>query len=155
MEAHINTSFITEKSVRKAGVQTLADEMDRINKKLAVVSDKLNVRIDEEGNQVSNNTNKIERSLKDNKRDIDKLSTELVELMYDFKEHKDKAVRDTSSIASGLEIETMTSRLESKDIYFKLNELLTNTSSTDSSLREKMEKLLDEPDDVKKAKEEK
>jgi hypothetical protein len=50
LEAHINTSFITEKSVRKAQDQALAEEIDRINKKLAVVSDKIHVRIDEEGN---------------------------------------------------------------------------------------------------------
>ena len=127
--------------------------MDRINKKLAVVSDRINVRIDEEGNQVSNNTTKIESFLKNNARDINKMSTELTELIYEFKDHKDKSTRDTSSIASGLEIETMTSRLESKDIYFKLNELLRSASTTDATLKENLEKLLEEPEDKKKEKE--
>ena len=127
--------------------------MDRINKKLAVVSDRINVRIDEEGNQVSNNTTKIESFLKNNARDINKMSTELTELIYEFKDHKDKSTRDTSSIASGLEIETMTSRLESKDIYFKLNELLRSASTTDATLKENLEKLLEEPEEKKKEKE--
>ena len=127
--------------------------MDRINKKLAVVSDRINVRIDEEGNQVSNNTTKIESFLKNNARDINKMSTELTELIYEFKDHKDKSTRDTSSIASGLEIETMTSRLESNDIYFKLNELLRSASTTDATLKENLEKLLEEPEDKKKEKE--
>jgi hypothetical protein len=127
--------------------------MDRINKKLAVVSDRINVRIDEEGNQVSNNTTKIESFLKNNARDINKMSTELTELIYEFKDHKDKSTRDTSSLASGLEIETMTSRLESKDIYFKLNELLRSSSTTDATLKENLEKLLEEPEDKKKEKE--
>lgn len=154
LEAHINTSFITEKSVRKAQDQALAEEVDRINKKLAIVSDKINVRMDEEGNQVSNNTSKLEAVLKDAKRDIDKLSTDVTELTYEFKDHKDKAVRDTGSLASGLEIETMTSRLESKDIYFKLNALINNFEGTDATLKEKMAKMLEEPDEIKKAKEE-
>ena len=81
------------------------------------------------------------------------MSTELTELIYEFKDHKDKSTRDTSSIASGLEIETMTSRLESKDIYFKLNELLRSASTTDATLKENLEKLLEEPEDQKKEKE--
>jgi len=34
LEAHINTSIITEKSVRKAQDRQLAEELDIINKKL-------------------------------------------------------------------------------------------------------------------------
>jgi hypothetical protein len=74
--------------------------------------------------------------------------------MYDFKDHKDKAIRDTGSLASGLEIETMTSRLESKDIYAKLTALIQNFEGSDANMKEKMQKLLDEPEEVKKAKEE-
>ena len=131
----------------------MAEEVDRINKKLAVVSDKIHVRIDEEGNKVGDNTFKLETILKEAKRDIDKIATEVTDLMVDFKDHKEKAVRDTSSLASGLETETMISRIESKDIYYKLGELINNITGNDQHLKEKMDKLLNEPDDVKQAKE--
>lgn len=38
LEAHINTSVITEKSVRKAQDAQLAEEIDNINKKLQLVA---------------------------------------------------------------------------------------------------------------------
>jgi len=50
LEAHINTSIITEKSVRKAQDSQLAEEVDNINKKMQVVSEKLQIQIDDEGN---------------------------------------------------------------------------------------------------------
>jgi Holliday junction resolvasome RuvABC endonuclease subunit len=60
LEAHINTSIITEKSVRKAQDSQLAEELDKLNKKLQVVSEKLQIRMDEEGNQLENQTTKLE-----------------------------------------------------------------------------------------------
>ncbi len=36
----------------------------------------------------------METELANAKRDIDKIATELTELMYDFKDHKDKSTRD-------------------------------------------------------------
>lgn len=41
LEALINTSIITEKSVRKAQDQQLAESMDKINKTIGVVTEKL------------------------------------------------------------------------------------------------------------------
>lgn len=38
LEAHINTSIITEKSVRKAQDKQLAEEIDNINKKVQLVA---------------------------------------------------------------------------------------------------------------------
>ncbi len=54
LEAHINTSVITEKSVRKAQDAQLAEELDKLDKRLRVVSEKLQIRMDEEGNQMEN-----------------------------------------------------------------------------------------------------
>jgi hypothetical protein len=87
--------------------------------------------------------------LKEAKRDVDKIATEVTEMMYEFKDHKDKTIRDSSSLASGLEAETMISRIESMDIYNKLNELINSVTGNDTHLKEKMEKLLNEPEDVK------
>lgn len=41
LEAHINTSIVTEKSVRKAQDKQLAEELDKFNKTMAVVTEKL------------------------------------------------------------------------------------------------------------------
>ena len=54
LEAHINTSIITEKSVRKAQDHQLAEEVDIINKKLQVVTEKMQIQIDAGGNQIEN-----------------------------------------------------------------------------------------------------
>ena len=62
--------------------------------------------------------------------------------MYEFKDHKDKSVRDTLNLASELSLETMTSKLESMDIYFKLNEITKNFSNTDATLKDKLAKFL-------------
>jgi len=43
LEAHINTSIITEKSVRKAQDQQLAEEVDKLNKQMGVVTEKLQI----------------------------------------------------------------------------------------------------------------
>ncbi len=107
LEAHINTSVITEKSVRKAQDAQLAEELDKLDKRLRVVSEKLQIRMDEEGNQMENQASKMETELANAKRDIDKIATELTELMYDFKDHKDKSTRDALQGAAMLELEIM------------------------------------------------
>ena len=53
LEAHLNTSIITEKSVRKAQDKHLAEELDKFNKQMNVITDKLKVHMDEEGNIIS------------------------------------------------------------------------------------------------------
>ena len=81
LEAHINTSVITEKSARKAMDAQLAEAVDGINKQLKVVAEKLQLRMDEEGNQLESQTNLVEAALKTAQRDIDRLATELTELL--------------------------------------------------------------------------
>ena len=56
LEAHLNTSIITEKSVRKAQDKYLAEEIDKFARQMAVIQDKVKVQLDEEGNVTSNKT---------------------------------------------------------------------------------------------------
>jgi len=100
LEAHINTSVITEKSARKAMDAQLADAVDSINKQLKVVAEKLQLRMDEEGNQLESQTNLVEAALKTAQRDIDRLATELAELLYDFRDHRERSARDDLQLAS-------------------------------------------------------
>lgn len=66
---------------------------------------------------MENQASKTETEIANAKRDIDRIATELTELMYDFKDHKDKATRDALQGAALMELEIMQSQLESTDIY--------------------------------------
>ncbi len=118
-----------------------------------VVTEKLQIRMDEEGNQLESQTTKFETELKNALRDIDKIATEVTELMYDFKDHKDKAVRDTLQQAAQLQMESMTSKIESSDIYQKLDELFKNAGQNDSLIKEKFQRFMDEHSQEMKAEE--
>lgn len=63
LEAHLNTSIITEKSVRKAQDKYLAEEIDKFGRQMAVVQDKIKVQLDDDGN-VTSNKSKAETTLK-------------------------------------------------------------------------------------------
>lgn len=56
LEAHLNTSIITEKSVRKAQDKYLAEEIDRFTKQMVVIQDKIKLQLDEEGNVLAEKT---------------------------------------------------------------------------------------------------
>lgn len=86
----------------------------------------------------------MELEIKNTRRDVDKVATELTELLYDYKELKDKATRDIMDQATRLELETMTSKLESMDIYHKLDELMHNSNQTDTIIKERFEKFMNE-----------
>ena len=58
LEAHLNTSIITEKSVRKAQDKYLAEEIDKFTKQMIAITDKLKIHIDEEGNVIAQNRSK-------------------------------------------------------------------------------------------------
>jgi len=60
LEAHLNTSIITEKSVRKAQDKYLAEEIDKFSKQMGVITDKLKIHMDEEGNIIAANKSKAE-----------------------------------------------------------------------------------------------
>jgi len=45
----LNTSIITEKSVRKAQDKYLAEEIDKLMKQLLAVTDKLKIVVDDDG----------------------------------------------------------------------------------------------------------
>ena len=77
LEAHLNTSIITEKSVRKAQDKYLAEEIDKFGRQMAVIQDKVKVQLDEDGNVVSNKS-KIETTVKSHDENINAL-LEIVE----------------------------------------------------------------------------
>ena len=58
LEAHVNTAIITEKSVRKAQDKYLAEEVDKFNKQMTAIQDKIKISMDEEGNVLSGDKNK-------------------------------------------------------------------------------------------------
>lgn len=78
------------------------------------------------------------------RRDVDKVATEVSELLQDYMQLKESHTKDILSQASSLQLETLTSRLESMDIYHKLDELFHNSSQTDNIIKEKLEKFMNE-----------
>ena len=73
LEAHLNTSIITEKSVRKAQDKYLAEEIDKFTKQMIAITDKLKIHIDEEGNVIAQNRSKQESEIIKNKFDIESM----------------------------------------------------------------------------------
>lgn len=63
LEAHLNTSIITEKSVRKAQDKYLAEEIDKLTKQLLAITEKLRIVVDEDGQVVEKNRSKTEADL--------------------------------------------------------------------------------------------
>jgi len=72
LEAHLNTSIITEKSVRKAQDKYLAEEIDRFHKQMSVIQDKLKIHMDEEGNVIAQNKSRAESDIQNAKLEIEK-----------------------------------------------------------------------------------
>lgn len=70
LEAHLNTSIITEKSVRKAQDKYLAEEIDKMTKQIMAVIDKLRIMVDEDGNVIDKNRNKTENDVNQARNDI-------------------------------------------------------------------------------------
>jgi len=53
-------------------------------------------------------------------------------------------VRDTFQQAAQIQIESMTSKIESKDIYQKLDQLFKNAGENDGLIKEKFSKFMNE-----------
>ena len=70
LEAHLNTSVITEKSVRKAQDKYLAEEIDKFQKQVSALSDKLKMTLDEEGNIITGDQSKNEKMIGDLSEEI-------------------------------------------------------------------------------------
>jgi uncharacterized iron-regulated protein len=81
----LNTSIITEKSVRKAQGKHLAEELDKLQKSMSAITDKLKVRTDDDGNLIKDNKNDIKSIQKEIDILTDKSKTLQIEV-NDFKE---------------------------------------------------------------------
>lgn len=84
LEAHINTSVITEKSVRKAQDQQLAEEIDNLGKKLSIMANNLDFQISRGGDKTKTNQQALDQDVQNNKRDIDKFGADLGQMLLEF-----------------------------------------------------------------------
>jgi hypothetical protein len=89
LEAHLNTSIITEKSVRKAQDKYLAEEIDKLTKQLLAVTDKLRIVVDDEGQVVEKNRSKTEADLARAKFDVDSLQEYTSQLRVELNDLKE------------------------------------------------------------------
>ena len=116
LEAHINTSVITEKSVRKAQDQQLAEEIDSLTKKLNVATSNLNFKVNQDASGVSQNNEGLVKDVANNKRDIDKFGVDLGQLMLDYKALKEAMTKNAIDSAAALQMEIMLSKVEAQDL---------------------------------------
>ena len=99
LEAHLNTSIITEKSVRKAQDKYLAEEIDKFSKQMASITDKLKIHIDEEGNVIAQNKSKAETDFASTVKDIKRLEDQVGAFNKEIGELKEKVDKAGSSEA--------------------------------------------------------
>lgn len=123
LEAHINTSIITEKSVRKAQDQQLAEEIDNLTKKLNITTSNLNFKVNQDASGVQAKNEDLVKDVENNKRDIDKFGIDLAQLLLDYKAFKDAMTRNVLDIGSAHEMEAMLSRLDTADLKKQVDRL--------------------------------
>ena len=130
LEAHLNTSIITEKSVRKAQDKYLAEEIDKFARQMAVVQDKIKVQLDDDGN-VTANKSKAETTLKGHDETINQL-LEIVETLKlevnDINEKLEKGI-----IGGG----SSSAPEETRDIMNKLNERIDEIQEAQNKVKPK------------------
>jgi EAL domain-containing protein (putative c-di-GMP-specific phosphodiesterase class I) len=102
LEAHINTSVITEKSVRKAQDQQLAEEIDNLAKKIGVMASNLDFQISRGGENTLSNQQALLQDVANNKRDIDKFGADLGQMLLEFNQFRERAVKNLIDQASAI-----------------------------------------------------
>ena len=124
LEAHINTSIITEKSVRKAQDQQLAEEIDGLTKKLNITTSNLNFKVNQDASGVSANNEQLVKDVANNKRDIDKFGVDIGQLLIDYKQFKDYVTKNVIDSAAALEMEIMMSKVEARDLTRQIQKIV-------------------------------
>lgn len=56
-----------------------------------VVTESLKLQMDKDGNELESQQTRMEKMLNDARRDIDKVTEEFTNLMYEFKTYKDQS----------------------------------------------------------------
>jgi hypothetical protein len=146
LEAHINTSIITEKSVRKAQDQQLAEEIDGLTKKLNITTSNLNFKVNQDASGVSANNEQLVKDVANNKRDIDKFGVDIGQLLIDYKQFKDYVTKNVIDSAAALEMEIMMSKVEARDLTRQIQKIVQGNSDGDKVFKEKIQKFLAEGD---------
>lgn len=89
LEAHLNTSIITEKSVRKAQDKYLAEEIDKLCKQMAHIAEKLKIVVDEDGQVIDKNRSRNEQDLVSTKMTVDELVSQTRDLKVQLNDIKE------------------------------------------------------------------
>ena len=89
LEAHLNTSIITEKSVRKAQDKYLAEEIDKFGKQMSAITDRLKIHMDEEGNVIAQNKSKVESDLAKTKEEVASLTSDAKKMRVELNDLKE------------------------------------------------------------------
>lgn len=142
LEAHINTSIITEKSVRKAQDQQLAEELDNLHKKVNIFSNNQSYKQESAAGTTVANPTQLQKDVETNKRDVDKLGEDLGQHLIDFKRFKEIVTKNLLDQGASLEMEIMLSKVTQGDIGEQLKQLHRASENNEASIKEKVQKVL-------------
>ena len=98
--------------------------MDKFNKTITLMMEKVKMKIDDEGNLLENNTSRMDSELKNHTRELDRINQGMSEFYTEFKKHKDEQVNEVMQLATQVQLETLTAKIESKDFNDRLTRLM-------------------------------
>ena len=94
LEAHLNTSIITEKSVRKAQDKYLAEEIDKFQEQMKIIEARLSNRDSENERNLKENKSENDLHIGENQENIQKLEQTTAELRAEVTALKNEAEKE-------------------------------------------------------------
>lgn len=91
---------------------------------MSVVTEKLKLQIDKEGNLENEHYSKLENEFKKVQNDIEKFMQDFSTMHNDFGQFKNKQIEDTAEQAAKFQLEQLTTKIESKDLNEKLTSVM-------------------------------
>ena len=156
LEAHLNTSIITEKSVRKAQDKYLAEEIDKFQQQMTLISQKLSVHSQDNDKVFKEEKSEREVHIGENVENIQKLQTNTAELRaevtalkleQDKEGHKTKVTSEQVDINSEaiVKLESLVMALEGKNKEnVQRDTTFATMSQVDGKVKAVLEKLKNE-----------
>mmetsp|Transcript_2287 Transcript_2287/g.2230 ORF Transcript_2287/g.2230 Transcript_2287/m.2230 type:complete len:208 (+) Transcript_2287:2274-2897(+) len=116
---------------------------------MKVVTEKLQIQIDEEGNLMESNHSKMEKELRSCTVDLELLKKEYAGMVKGLQEKQARMNEENASLAAAVEMESMLAKVESKEVNQKLQKVLKTFEGSDDVLKEKFDQFLKGTTDLK------
>ena len=128
--------------MRKAQDQQLAEEIDKVSKRVNIVTANLDFKINSDGELKATGEQEMKQDVANNKRDIDKFGVDLAQLLIDYNAFKASAIRNLLDQGSSLEMEIMLNKMQSEDLHYRVSDLQKGFAKSDSLLQESVQRAM-------------